>query len=206
MICSIISILFILQGVIYSQDAAPSKKSAGNKAEVNSSPDEDASRDIRIPRMYKRLAAAIKSLKLQPDQEGKLTFIISSGNYYDFFDRVPMVYYKKAFVYLTQDRINKIVFEYYQYNMASQVREVKTYTTTAPESDDLKSLAVEYTANTGEKEKFTVAELQKKNSQTDIVSQYFAYYLALVYRLELYKDKTVNTESSKIDRTVQIGD
>lgn len=205
MICSIIVTFFILQGVIYSQDAAPAKKSAANRAEVNSSPNEDASRDIRIPQMYKRLALAIKSLKLQPDQEGKLTFVISSGNYYDFIDRVPMVYHKKAFVYITQERINKIVFEYYLYNMTSQVREVKTYTSMTPESEDLKSLAVEYTANTGEKEKFTVAELQKKDSQTDIVSQYFAYYLALVYRLELYKDKTIKLESSKIDRTVQMG-
>ena len=206
MICSIISMLFILQGIIYSQDATPSKKSAGNTTGVNSPPDEDVTRDKRIPRLYKRLAAATKSLKLQPDQDGKLTFVISSGNYYDFIDRVPMVYHKKAFVYITQDRINKIVFEYYQYNMTSQVREVKTYTTTTPESEDLNSLTVEYTANTGEKEKYTVAELQKKDSQTGIITQYFSYYLALVYRLELYKDKTNNIDSGKIDRTVRLGD
>jgi hypothetical protein len=204
LICAIVPMIFIIQELALSQDTASSKKSSGNKAGAYS--EEDPTRDYRIPQLYKRLVAAIKSLKLQPDQEGKLTFVIKSGNYYDLIDRVPRVYHKKALVYLMQDRVNKIVFEYYQYNMTSQVREIKTYTNQAPESDDLKNLLIEYTDNMGEKDKFTVADLQKKNSQADIVSQFYDYYLALVYRLELYKDKTINIESSKIDRTVQMGD
>jgi hypothetical protein len=90
--------------------------------------------------------------------------------------------------------------------MTSQVREVKTYTNQSPDSDDLMPLMIEYVDNTGEKEKFTVGELQKKNSQADIVSQFYEYYLALVIQLELHKDKTVNVESSKVDRTVQMGE
>jgi hypothetical protein len=204
LICAIVTLLFIIQELSYSQDAASSKKSSGNTAKTYS--EEDPTRDYRIPELYKRLVAAIKSLKLQPDNEGKLTFVIKSGNYFDFMDRVHRVYRKKAFVYMTQDRINKIVFEYYLYNMTSQVREVKTYTDQNPESDDLKNLVIDYTDNLGEKEKFTVAELQKRNSQTDIVSQFYDYYLELVHQLELHKDKTVNVESSRVDRTVQMGD
>jgi hypothetical protein len=203
LICSIVIMIGLLLGPVYSKDEASSKKSFGDPHGVNS---EDTTRDHRIPQLHKRLVAAIKSLSLKPDQEGKLTFVIKTGNYYDYTERVPMVYHKKAFVYMAQDRISKIVFEYYQFNMTSQVREVKTYTSQSPDSDDLMPLIVEYVDNTGEKEKFTVGELQKKNSQADIVSQFYEYYLALVIQLELHKDKTVNVESSKVDRTVQMGE
>ncbi len=200
LISAVIIMTCIMQGLVYSQDES-SKKPSGSASRINP---EDPTRDYRIPLLHKRLVAAIKSLKLQPDKDGKLAFLVRSGNYFDYIDRVPYVYQKKAFIYMSQERVSKIVFEYYQFNMTSQVREVKTYTNQSPDSDDLKNLLVEYTDNTGQKEKFTVAELQKKNSQSDITSQFYEYYLALVIQLELRKDKTINVESSKIDRAVQM--
>ena len=202
-ICAIVIMICLQLGLVYSQDGASSKKSSGKTAGVNP---EEPTRDHRIPQLHKRLVAAVKSLNLQPDKDGKLTFVIKTGNYYDYTDRVSIVYHRKAFVYMAQDRVNKIVFEYYQFNMTSQVREVKTYTSQSPDSDDLKNLMVEYADNTGEKEKFTVGELQKKDSKKDIVTQFYEYYLALVIQLELHKDKTIKFESSKIDRTVQMGE
>ncbi len=201
LICAMVMAICIVQGPVHSQDEASPKKLSGSSVRVTP---EDPTRDYRIPQLYKRLVTAIKNLKLQPDKDGKLSFLVRSGNYFDYIDRVPYVYEKKAVVYVSQERISKIVFEYYQFNMASQVREVKTYTNQSPESEDLKNLLVEYADNTGQREKFTVAELQKKNSQSDITSQFYEYYLALVIQLELRKDKNVNVESSKIDRTVQM--
>jgi hypothetical protein len=121
-------------------------------------------------------------------------------------DRLFRVYYKKAHVYLTQGRVTKIVFEYYQYNMSNQLKEVKTLTASSPESADLKSLIIEYTTNAGDAEKYTLSELKTKNSQKDIADQYYSYYLALVYRMEMYKDRVIKKESDKIDRTVELGE
>lgn len=193
--------IVMASGYVYSQEGAAPKKQ-GNKV----STEDDYTRDARIPQLYKRLGDAIQSLKLKTDEEGKYTFTISSGNQYDLIDRVFLVYKKKAMVYAAQGRISKIVFEYYQFNMTTQVREVKTFTTAAPDSEDLKALSVEYENNIGQKEKFTVGELQKPDSKRDVIKQYYAYYVAMVYKLELYKDKTIKIESSKIDRTIQLGD
>jgi hypothetical protein len=201
LICAVVIMICIEEGPVYSQDEASPKKASRITMGVNA---EDPTREVRIPQLHKRLVAAIKSLNLKADKDGKLAFTLKTGNFYDYTDRVPYIYHKKAFVYMSQERVSKIVFEYYQFNMTSQIREVKTYTNQSPDSDDLMSLEVEYADNTGQKEKFTVGELQKKNSQIDIVSQFYEYYLALVIQLELRKDKTINVESSKIDRTVQM--
>ncbi|MBN1498422.1 MAG: hypothetical protein JXA07_16740 [Spirochaetes bacterium] len=191
--------LILAQGRAGAQEYSPSKDRAGAQ-------DEQVTRDDRIPPLYKRLVAALQSLKLKPDEEGKHTFIISSGNQYDHIDRIFLVYSKKARVYMSQNRISKIVFEYYQFNMTSKVREVKTYVCETPDSDDLSRLTIEYSTNTGEKEKYAAGELQRKESQRIIVRQYYSYLFSLVNKMELYKNKTVRLESSKINRTILLGD
>ena len=52
--------------------------------------------------------------------------------------------YKKAYVYMSGDRVSKIIFEYYQFSMDNKVRDVKIFTNNTPESGDLKSLRVDY--------------------------------------------------------------
>jgi len=198
---SIITAVILTQGAVFYRAGAQEKKSTADQSAAD-----DYTRDERIPQLYKRLLDAIQSLKLKPDEEGKHTFIIKAGNQYDLIDRVFLVYNKKADVYASQGRVTKIVFEYYQFNMTNQVREVKTYTTAAPDSADLRTLAIEYVNNIGQNEKYTVAELQKPESRREIIKQFYAYYLSMVYKLELYKDKTIKTESSKIERTIQLGD
>jgi hypothetical protein len=198
---SIIAAVIMVQGVSSGQESAPEKKPAPDRGVSD-----DYTRDERIPRLYKRLTEVIQGLKLKPDDEGKYTFVIKAGNQYDLVDRVFLVYNKKADVYASQGRITKIVFEYYQFNMTTQVREIKTFTATAPDSGDLRTLTIEYVNTIGQKDKFTVAELQKRESRRDVIKQYYSYYLAVVYKLELYKDKTIKIESSKIDRAIQLGD
>ena len=114
--------------------------------------------------------------------------------------------YKKARVYMAQNRISKIVFEYYQFGMDNKIREVKTYTNTAPDSEDLKNLEVEYTTNTGDKQAYRVADLQKRESQRTVITQYTNYLMSLVYKIELYKNKITDIESLNIERTIQLGD
>jgi hypothetical protein len=198
---SIIAVVMLVQGAVFSQENAPEKKPAADRSAAD-----DYTRDDRIPQLYKRLTDVIQSLKLKPDEEGKHSFTISSGNQYNLVDRVFLVYNKKAEVYAAQGRISKIVFVYYQFNMTSQVREVKTFTTVTPDSGDLRTLTIEYENNINQKEKYTVAELQKTESRRVVIKQFYSYYLSMVYKLELYKDKTRKTESSLIERTIQLGD
>jgi hypothetical protein len=200
----IYSVFFALamgEVISFSQDIESEKKSTSSQ-----SPSDDYTTDGRIPNLYKRLTEAIKSLKFKADDEGKYTFVIKAGNQYDLVDRVFLVYNKKAMVYGSQGRITRIVFEYYQFNMTTQVREVKTFTSSAPDSPDLRPLLIEYVNTIGQNDKFTVGELQKPESRRDVLKQFYSYYLALVYKLELYKDKTIKTESSKIDRAIQLGE
>lgn len=191
--------LLMSLGIVRAQETVSSKKNAGETQG-------NAAREDRIPALYNRLVAAVQGLKLQSDEEGKHTFIISSGNQYDHIDRIFLVYNKKAMVYMSQNKISKIVFQYYQYNMTSKVREVKTFTSDKPDSGDLRQLSIEYVTNTGDKEKYTVGELQREESQKIIVKQFYSYYFALVNKMELYKNKTARLESSKINRTIQLGD
>lgn len=191
--------LLMSLGIVRAQETVSSKKKAGESQG-------NAAREDRIPALYNRLVLAVQGLKLQADEEGKHTFIISSGNQYDHIDRIFLVYNKKAMVYMSQNKISKIVFQYYQYNMTSKVREVKTFTSDNPDSDDLRQLSIEYVTNTGDKEKYTVGELQREESQKIIVKQFYSYYFALVNKMELYKNKTIRLESSKINRTIQLGD
>jgi hypothetical protein len=198
---SIIAAVMVVQGAVFSQENAPEKK-----IDADRSATDDYTRDNRIPQLFKRLSDVIQSLKLKPDEEGKYSFVIKAGNQYDLVDRVFLVYNRKANVYAVQGRISKIVFVYYQFNMTSQVREVKTFTTVTPDSGDLRALTIEYENNIGQKEKYTVADLQKPESRREVIKQFFSYYLSMVYKLELYKDRTIKTESSKIQRTIQLGD
>jgi hypothetical protein len=202
----ILPAIILLQAVISVRTGAQDNKAAGKKAAVNTASGEDLSRDDRLPALYKRLVEAIQGAKLQPDQEGKIAVTMRSGNQFDMIERVFLVYSKRATVYMAQNRVSKIVFEYYQYNMTTQLREIKTFTTTTPDSEDIKALAVEYSTNIGDSEKYNLGDLQKKDSQKIIASQYYSYYTSLVYKIELYRDSLSQRESSKIDRTVQLGD
>jgi len=83
---------------------------------------------------------------------------------------------------------------------------LKTITASSPDSGDLRALTVEYENNTGQKEKFTLSELERSDSRRDVIKQYYCYYLALVYRLELFKDSSSRLESSKINRAIQLGE
>jgi hypothetical protein len=199
-IYSIMWALILAQGAVFSQEKEAPKKQAGDKA------GEEYTRDERIPQLYKRLTDVIQALKLKPDDEGKYTIVVSKDNRYDLVDRVFLLSNKRADVYSAQGRISKIVFVYYQFNMTTQIREFKTFTATAPDSGDLKTLTIEYENNIGQKEKFTVSELERPDSRKDVIKQFYSYYLALVYRLELFKDSTSRIESSKIRRAIQLGE
>jgi hypothetical protein len=195
--------IFMAQIFVLAQDTVSSKKQTAKSAGESG---ESVTHDDRIPLLYKRLVAAVQVLKQKPDGEGKYTFVINNGNQYDLIDRVFLVYNKRAMLYMSNNSVSKIVFEYYQYNMTTQLREVKTYTCATPDSDNLGPLVIEYAANTGEKEKYTVNELKKPESQKIIIKQFHAYYFALVNKLELYNSKTTKLESSKVNRTIQLGD
>ncbi|OHD63547.1 MAG: hypothetical protein A2176_07115 [Spirochaetes bacterium RBG_13_51_14] len=205
-ICSIAFAVIIIGGFAAAQDKKPAAKTSGDRSAVDASSKDDATRDDRIPQLYRRLVAGIQSLKIQPDQEGKYVFSIKSGYQYDDLERQGYVMYKKARVYMAQNRISKIVFEYYQFGMDNKIREVKTYTNTAPDSEDLKNLEVEYTTNTGDKQAYRVADLQKRESQRTVITQYTNYLMSLVYKIELYKNKITDIESLNIERTIQLGD
>ncbi len=197
----IICAVILGHGSLFSQENATDKKNTSFGSSGN-----DYTRDERIPQLYKRLSDAIQALKLKPDDEGKYTLTIKSGNQYDLVDRVFFVFNKKALIYAAQGRISKIVFEYYQFNMTTHVREVKTYTFSTPDSADLRALAVDYVNNIGQKENYTVADLRSLESRMQVTRQFYSYYLAMVYKLELYKDKTTRSQSSKILRAIQLGD
>ena len=156
--------------------------------------------------LMKRLIAGIKSLKVEPDQDKKYIFTIKSGYQYDMLERQHLMVYKKAYIYMAGESISKIVFEYYQFSMDSKVRDVKTFTNTSPESADLGTLLIDYSSNTGEKQKYTVADVQKRESQRNIIGQYVNYIISLVYSIELYKHKTVRIETVNIERTIQLGE
>lgn len=191
--------IFLAQGIAGAQESVTVRKSTGET-------EESVAHEDRIPPLYNRLVAAIQDLKIKTDDEGKYTFIISSGNQYDHIDRIFLVYNKKAMVYMSQNRISRIVFQYYQYNMTSKVREVKTFTCETPDSDDLSKLSIEYTTNIGEKEQYRVAELQSNESKKIIIRQYYSYLFALVNKMELYRNRSIRLESSKINRTILLGD
>ncbi|MBP7735211.1 MAG: hypothetical protein KA369_04490 [Spirochaetes bacterium] len=199
-IYSIVCAVILGWGIAFSQEKEAPRKQAGNKA------GEEYTRDERVPQLYKRLADVIQALKLKPDDEGKYSITISKDNRYDLVDRVFLLCNKRAEIHSAQGRVSKIAFKYYQFNMTTQVRELKTITATAPDSGDLGSLTIEYENNTGQKEKFTLSDLERPDSRRDVIKQYYSYYLALVYRLELYKDSSSRLESSKIKRAIQLGE
>ena len=114
--------------------------------------------------------------------------------------------YRKAYIYMSGDSISKIVIEYYQFSMDSKVRDVKIFTNNAPDSSDLSKLQVDYSSNTGEKQKYIVADLQKRESQRSVIMQYYNYIISLVYSIELYKHKAVRIETVNIERTIQLGE
>lgn len=155
---------------------------------------------------HKRLIEAITNLKIKPDEEGKYTFPLSSGIFYDVLDRQVCVYRKKAVVYVAQNRISKILFEYYQFGMDNKVREIKTFTHTAIDSDDLSSLQIDYIANTGEKQSYKAGDLTQRQSQREIIGQYANYLTSLIFTMELFKQKAARLQSLKIERTIQLGD
>ena len=97
------------------------------------------------------------------------------------------------------------MFEYYQFSMDSKVRDVKTFTNTTG-SADLSKPFVDYNSNTGEKQKYTVVDVQKRESRRSIITQYVNYIISLVYSIELYKHKTVRIETVNIERTIQLGE
>jgi hypothetical protein len=86
------------------------------------------------------------------------------------------------------------------------VRDVKIFTNTTPESDELKALKVDYSSNTGEKESYTVADVSKRESRRSVIGQYVNYLISLVFNIEMYKHKTVRIQSVNIERTIQLGE
>lgn len=176
----------------------------GQKSGTNEASEDQSMRDSRIPRLCERLNRAIEALKLKPDDEGKHTIIVQSGYHYDKLERTFFMYHKKAFLYMSGNKVSRIIFEYYQFNMTSHVREVKTYTVNSPESEDLKGLIIEYKTNTGQTEKYNLPDLMRSDTRRDVVAQYYSYLLALVYKVEIYRDKLASQQSSMIDRTVQL--
>lgn len=193
----------VIASLVFSQGALFAQKKT---TDAPATPDEAVTRDDRIPVLMKRLVAGIKNLKVEPDQDKKYIFTIKSGYQYDQLERQHLMVYRKAYVYMSGDSISKIIFEYYQFSMDSKVRDVKTFTNNSPDSADLKALQIDYSSNTGEKQKYTVADLQKRESQRSIITQYYNYIISLVYSLELYRHKTIRIETVNIERTIQLGE
>lgn len=196
-ICAIIVSLTLSQGALFAQE---------KKKDAPAPKNEEVTRDDRVPALMKRLVAGIKSLKIEPDNDKKYIFTIKSGLHYDELERQHLMIYRKAYVYMNGDSISKIVFEYYQFSMDNNVRDVKIFTSDSPESADLARLQIDYSSNTGEKQKYTVADVQKRESQRSVITQYVNYIISLVYNIELYKHKTVRIETVNIERTIQLGE
>ena len=194
----IITLVTLYMGVgytsLYSQKKATNESAQDKGGKPNS-----------MSGLYKRLTDAIVNMRLQTDSEGKCAFIFSSGSYYDSLERQKLVYNIKADVYMSQGKISKIIFVYYQFSMTSQIREVKTITNSNLSSDDLGSLEVKYETNTGESQSFKVGDLQSGESRESVISQYTSYLDSLVNYLEIHKSKNKATESSNIDRTIILG-
>ncbi|MBN2158647.1 MAG: hypothetical protein JW807_04575 [Spirochaetes bacterium] len=188
-----LSAAILLGGAVYGQ-----KTGAGGAAV------DEGMRDPRIPKLNERLNKALEALKLEPDKDGKHTILVESGYHYDKLERTFFMYHKKAFLYMSGNSVSKIIFEYYQFNMTSHVREVKTYTVSTPGSEDLKQLAIEYKTNIGKTEKYLLADLMRIDTRRDVVAQYHSYLMALVYKLEIYRDKLASKQSSLIERTIQL--
>ncbi len=155
--------------------------------------------------MHKRLSEAITNLRTQPDSEGKFSFALSSGSRYDTLEAQKYVYNLKADVYMSQGRVSKIVFVYYQFGMTNQIREVKSLTNGNPGSDDLGSLEVNYETNTGETRAFKVGDLQSSHSRDEVISQYASYLDSLVNYVEIHMGKRKSHESGTIERAIQLG-
>ena len=202
-VIAFIACLVLAGSALHAQKKAADKSGVSGSAEAA---DEGVTRDDRIPLFMQRLVQGIKNLKVEPDQEGKYIFTIKSGYHYDELERQHLMTYRKAFIYMSGDRVSKIVFEYYQYSMDNNVKDVKIFTNTTPDSDDLKTLRVDYTSNTGEKETYTVTDVSRRESRRSVIGQYVNYLIALVYNIEMYKHKTVRIQSINIERTIQLGE
>jgi hypothetical protein len=155
--------------------------------------------------LHKRLADAIVNMRIQPDSEGKYSFGISSGSYFDLLERQRFTFNVGATVYMNQGKIGKIVLRYYQFSMTTMVREVKTLTNSNPGSDDLTSLEIHYVTNTGETKTFKVGDLQSRQSQDDVISQYSSFIATLIDNLELSKNKNTLNDTNTINRSIQLG-
>ncbi len=191
----VLAILLLAAVDAVAQDTVPVKK-----GEI------DGTRYDGLSGIHKRLIEAINNIKIKPDDEGKYSFIISSGIFFDPLERQVCIYRKKAVVYLDQNKISKVIFEYYRFGMDNKVREIKTITNTSTESDDLASLQIDYTANTGEKNSFKAGDLELRQSQRDIIGQYANYLISLIYTIELNKHRAARLQSLQIERTLQLGD
>jgi hypothetical protein len=175
------------------------------KKAINESAQDKGGKPNGVSGLHKRLADAIVNGRVQPDSEGKCSFVFSSGSYYDSLERQKLVYNIKADVYMSQGKISKIVFVYYQFSMTSQIREVKTITNSSLISDDLGLLEVNYETNTGETQSYKVGDLQSGESREAVISQYSSYLDSLVNYLEIHKTKSKAAESNNINRTIILG-
>ncbi|TFH43391.1 MAG: hypothetical protein E4G96_01255 [Chrysiogenales bacterium] len=131
---------------------------------------------------------------------------MKSGARFVPIDRVWQVHSTKAKATMAQDRIGKLVFEYYQFNMSNNVREEKIFISTSPDSGDLRTLQMKYSSNDGEAMQYTVGDLQKSESQKALAGQYYSNYLTLVFLVEQYGSRSARKESQRIDRTIQLGE
>jgi hypothetical protein len=199
LISHIVIFLTVLIIIAQNTDSYSQKKPA-----KEGSPDKGIQQD-GIANLHKRLADTIGSLHVKPDTEGKHTFVISSGSFYDAGERSLVIYDKKALVFMQQGKISKIIFEYYQYSFGNMIREVKTLTNTNPNSDDIASLEIRYDNNAGETQSYRVGDLNSSQSRKDVIEQYSSYLLSLINRLELGRNKNKFMESTKIERTIQLG-
>jgi hypothetical protein len=157
-----------------------------------------------IPGMMKRLGDVIAGMRAKPDAEGKYTIRISSGGYYDPIDRQRFFYDKKAEIFMSQGKISKIVFVYYRFSFTNGVRQVKTLVNANPYSDDLTSLEISYSTNTGVNESCKVGDLQSPQIRKQVVDQYSGYLLSLIQSLEISRQADKIAESEKIERSVML--
>ncbi len=169
-------------------------------------PAKDAVTDSYVVELHKRIGVMITKLELKPDSNGTFEIIIDSGYFIDDYERQKYVYYEKAIVTAPQGRVTKIIIEYYQFSLINQLKEIKTLVNNKPDNPDLSDLLITYTASDGENSQFFVKDLHQNSFKVKVVSQYRAYLIDCLQKMEKYGTMQIKREKFEVDRIINLGE
>ncbi len=165
----------------------------------------DPENDSYVVELHKRLGGIITELNLKPESDGSYEIIIDSGYFNDDYERQKYVYYEKAIVTAPQGSVTRIIIEYYQFSLVNQLKEIKTLVNSSPGSQNLGDLLVTYTASDGESSQFFVKDLSEKSFKVKVVTQYRAYLIDLLQKMENYETTLIKREKFEVDRIINLG-